>query len=138
MTRNEKIAGGVGVLILLFLLFKKKVQAYVSAKLIDPVTKLSIGYAGVRNDPLVAGQAIVPPNVPNNINNSVFLTYLANMDTNLMCPDGYEPIIDPETGGVYCIMSGHGLTPDAAMDAIAYDPSRQRNSYGNISLKGNL
>jgi len=110
-TKGEKIGALIALLLLLYLLFKKNpLKAKVSSKLVDSSTGLYFGYGGVRNDPLTIGEILPPPGILNDIANSGFQyhTRQSLMASIPLCPDGYDPIIDPNNNKSYCILAGHG------------------------------
>lgn len=102
---KEKVIGGIAILILLLLLFRKKLTGMVSAKVLDPNTGIAIGYQGIRQSSNVIGEVLLPPGVPNDITSSAFQYTVKNVNTNL-CPIGYSAVIDPDTNAAYCIVTG--------------------------------
>lgn len=105
LTKKEKIYGSIGIILLLLLLFRKKLSPMVSSRLIDPSSGIPIGAEGIRTSSLVIGEVILPPGIPNDISSSAF-QYAAQKGEVSLCPLGYSPIIDPQTNAAYCIVSG--------------------------------
>lgn len=109
---KQKIFWGIVLLILLYLLFRKKVYAseQVTAKIMDPNTGLLIGYEGVGQDPLTIGEIAMQPGILNRVTDPSFQYFIHNHSVPL-CPSGYDAIEDPLDDKAYCILSGHGGTP---------------------------
>lgn len=124
MTRNQKILGGIAVLLLLWLLLRKKslAQGSSTSRVLEPNTNIPIGYPGVRGDSAVIGPAILPPNISNDVTNSLTIDALNSGASDLLCPSGSDAIVDPETNSIYCIRSGNpGQNPSPPLE----EPSQQ-------------
>lgn len=72
----------------------------VESKLLDGNTGLPIGLPGIRNSAI--GAALTP--YGNNSTNSDVAEFVKNPSTPI-CPVGFYPVIDPDTGGIYCVLS---------------------------------
>lgn len=101
MNTSEKILGGLAILILLWLLSRKKLPTGSSSvKLLDPNTGLPIVEGSADN---AIGEVVLPPGVPNDASSSSF-QYAINNPEVPVCPEGFTPVIDPSTNKAYCTL----------------------------------
>lgn len=115
ITKNEKIGLAIAIILLLWLLFRKKIAASGDSTsfVIDPATGLKIGYPGVSGDSASAGEIVLPPGIPNDIGNAAFQYTVQNPPVAL-CPAGYDAVIDPQNGKAFCLLTGYGASQTAA------------------------
>lgn len=106
MSNQEKTLSIVGILLLLYLLFKRKVSTIASAtiRLLDPATGFPVGDTNMGRSAYVIGEAVLPPGIVNDKNNSAFQFAAANGE--VTCPIGYDVVLDASNGKAYCMASG--------------------------------
>lgn len=105
MTNQEKTLSIIGILLVLYLLFKRKtLTSSATIRLLDPVTGFPVGDTNGGKSSFVIGEAVIPPGIVNDKNDAAFQFAAANGE--ITCPVGFEVVLDASNGKAYCMASG--------------------------------
>lgn len=105
MSNQEKTLSIIAILLLLYLLFKRKVTVTgATIRLLDPVTGFPVGDTNMGRSAFVIGEAVIPPGIVNDKNDSAF--QFAAVNGEITCPIGYDVVLDANNGKAYCMASG--------------------------------
>lgn len=114
MTKKEKYALMAAIfLLVLYILWKKRGCRNCAASLLTSVSSNILDYntglpiiAGISNSPQTIGPVLLPPGISNRFDDIGFISTVKQPPLPL-CPTGYHPVLDSETGSAYCVISSY-------------------------------